>query len=58
MIQFSAAGLVVLPLALAFESMQVRWTADFIYALAWLVLVLSMTRFTRRTELGSVTEKL
>jgi drug/metabolite transporter (DMT)-like permease len=41
-IQFSAAGLVLLPLALAFESMQVRWTGEFIYTLAWLALVLSI----------------
>jgi drug/metabolite transporter (DMT)-like permease len=41
-IQFSAAGLVVLPLALAFESMQVNWTGEFIATLAWLVLVLSI----------------
>jgi drug/metabolite transporter (DMT)-like permease len=41
-IQFSAAGLVVLPLALGFESMQVDWTGEFIFALLWLVLVLSI----------------
>lgn len=41
-IQFCAAGLVLLPLALAFETMRVRWTAEFIFALAWLVLVLSI----------------
>jgi len=41
-IQFGAAGVVVLPLALAFESMQVNWTGEFIATLAWLVLVLSI----------------
>jgi len=41
-IQFSAAGLVLLPLALAFETMQVRWTGEFVFALTWLVLVLSI----------------
>jgi len=41
-IQFSAAGLVLLPLALATETMRVHWTAEFIYTLAWLVLVLSI----------------
>lgn len=41
-IQFSAAGLVLLPLALAFETMQVHWTREFILTLAWLVLVLSI----------------
>jgi drug/metabolite transporter (DMT)-like permease len=41
-IQFCAAGLVLLPLALAFETMRVHWTAEFVFTLAWLVLVLSM----------------
>ncbi|MBK5104291.1 MAG: DMT family transporter [Burkholderiales bacterium] len=41
-IQFCAAGLVLLPLAFAFETMQVRWTGEFIATLAWLVLVLSI----------------
>lgn len=41
-IQFCAAGLVLLPLALAFETMRVRWTAEFVFTLAWLVLVLSI----------------
>ena len=41
-IQFCAAGLVLLPLALAFETMQVRWTGEFICTMAWLVLVLSI----------------
>ena len=41
-IQFCAAGLVLLPLALTFETMHVRWTAEFIGALVWLGLVLSI----------------
>jgi drug/metabolite transporter (DMT)-like permease len=41
-IQFTAAGLVLLPLALGFETMQVRWTGEFILTLGWLVFVLSM----------------
>ncbi len=41
-IQFGAGLLVLLPLALALETMQVNWTAEFIFALAWLVLVLSI----------------
>jgi len=41
-IQFSAALLLLLPLALAFETMEVRWTTEFVVALAWLVLVLSI----------------
>jgi len=41
-IQFCAAGAVLLPLALAFETMRVNWTAEFIGTLTWLVLVLSI----------------
>lgn len=41
-IQFCAAGLVLLPLALTFETMRVHWSVEFIGALAWLVLVLSI----------------
>ena len=41
-IQFCAAAVVVLPLALAFETMRVRWSGEFIFTLAWLVLVLSI----------------
>ena len=41
-IQFGAAILLLLPLALATETMDVRWSAEFIVALAWLVLVLSI----------------
>jgi drug/metabolite transporter (DMT)-like permease len=41
-IQFAAALALVLPLALATESMTVQWTARFVFALAWLVLVLSI----------------
>ena len=41
-IQFSAASAVVLPLALVFETMQVRWTGEFMLTLAWLVLVVSI----------------
>jgi drug/metabolite transporter (DMT)-like permease len=41
-IQFCAAGMVLLPLALMFETMRVRWTAEFTFTLVWLVLVLSI----------------
>jgi len=41
-IQFCAAGLVLFPLALSFETMRVRWTAEFVATLVWLVLVLSI----------------
>jgi len=40
-IQFAAALLLTLPLAAATESMAVTWTAEFMIALGWLVLVLS-----------------
>ena len=41
-IQFSAALVLLLPLALTFETRDVRWTGEFVFALAWLVLVLSI----------------
>jgi drug/metabolite transporter (DMT)-like permease len=41
-IQFCAALAVVLPLALSTESGSVRWTGEFVFALAWLALVLSV----------------
>ena len=41
-IQFSAALLLLFPLAIAFESMQVTWSGEFVFALTWLVLVLSL----------------
>ncbi len=41
-IQFAAALAVTLPLALVFETMEVRWTGEFVFALGWLVLVLSL----------------
>lgn len=40
-VQFAAAGLVLLPLSLAFETREVVWSAHFILALAWVVFVLS-----------------
>ncbi len=41
-IQFTASALVTLPFALATEPIQVHWTNEFIFALGWLVLVLSI----------------
>ena len=41
-IQFIAAGAIMLPLAIEFETMQVRWTNEFMLCMAWLVLVLSI----------------
>jgi len=42
LVQFAATGLVFLPLALTTETMQVNWSGNFIFALGWLVLVLSL----------------
>lgn len=41
-VQFAASLSVVGPLALLLESGRVAWTADFVFALAWLTLVLSI----------------
>jgi drug/metabolite transporter (DMT)-like permease len=41
-VQFAAAGLAVVPLALVFEGRGVVWTGDFVVALLWLALVLSV----------------
>lgn len=41
-IQFVAAGLALLPFGLALETMRVEWTREFLIALAWLALVLSI----------------
>ena len=41
-VQFTAAGLGAALLALAFERMRVVWSVDFVIALSWLALVLSV----------------
>lgn len=41
-LQFVAAALVLTPFALAFGSFEIEWTPRFVFALAWLVLVLSI----------------
>jgi drug/metabolite transporter (DMT)-like permease len=41
-IQFAAAGLATTPLALLFEQGCVVWSGEFLFALLWLVLVLSL----------------
>lgn len=41
-IQFSACAMLYLLLAPLLETMQVRWTGQFIFALGWLVIVLSI----------------
>jgi drug/metabolite transporter (DMT)-like permease len=41
-IQFVAAALALLPFALAFETMRIRWSGEFAFALGWLIFVLSL----------------
>lgn len=41
-IQFAAAGCVVLPLAVWLETMHIDWTTEFVLTMAWLVFVLSI----------------
>lgn len=42
LVQYVASLLFMLPLALLFESMEIEWTGEFVFALVWLVLVLSL----------------
>lgn len=41
-IQFAAAGVVILPLAIWLETMQIHWTTEFVLTMVWLVFVLSI----------------
>jgi drug/metabolite transporter (DMT)-like permease len=41
-VQFAACAVVYLPVALLLETMRVDWTAEFVFALAWLTVVLSI----------------
>ena len=41
-IQFAACALVYLPIVVAFEHASVRWTPEFVFALGWSVVVLSV----------------
>jgi drug/metabolite transporter (DMT)-like permease len=41
-VQFAAAGIATFPLALLFEDMRIDWNGEFVFALLWLVLVLSL----------------
>lgn len=57
-IQFAAALTVTLPLAFSIETMQVQWTGEFLFALGWLVLVLSVgatTMLFRLIQRGAAT---
>jgi len=42
LVQFAAAGVVAGALAFAFETRAVAWTGEFVFALGWLVVVLSV----------------
>jgi len=46
LIQFAAAGLLIAPLAWATETMQVNWSGEFVFALFWLAIVLSLGAIT------------
>lgn len=41
-VQFIAAALALLPFALIFEHGEINWSGEFVFALGWLVLVLSL----------------
>lgn len=41
-VQFAATAVVLLPFALAIETMRIEWSGRFVFALGWLVLVLSL----------------
>ena len=45
-IQFSAAAFFMLLIAVSFESGHVEWTGEFLFALGWLVIVLSLGAMT------------
>ncbi len=46
LVQFVAAGLAYLPAVALFESFRVQWTGPFLFALAWLTLMLSIGAIT------------
>lgn len=41
-VQYVGAAALMLPAAFAFETMRISWTGEFVFALGWLVLVLSV----------------
>jgi drug/metabolite transporter (DMT)-like permease len=45
-VQFVAAGAATLPVALATESFRIEWNGEFLFALGWLVVVLSIGAIT------------
>lgn len=48
-IQFVAAGLALLPFALAFENMRIDWAPELVLAMVWLVMVLSIVAISLLT---------
>ncbi len=46
LVQFAAAALLLVPIAFLTESMQVDWTGEFVFALGWLAVVLSLGAIT------------
>jgi len=57
-VQFAAALTVTLPLAFLLETMHIDWTGEFVFALGWLVLVLSVgatTMLFRLIKSGAAT---
>ena len=52
---FAAAGLVTALLALLFEDGHIDWTADFVFALLWLVIVSCFVKVFVQAELGRYT---
>lgn len=59
-IQFTAAGVFVLPIALVFESMEIDWNMNFIFSMGWLVVFVSigamllLMTLIKNDEAGSV----
>jgi drug/metabolite transporter (DMT)-like permease len=41
-VQYTAASVALVPLALTFETLKINWTGGFIFSLIWLVVVLSL----------------
>ncbi|MCE2949852.1 MAG: DMT family transporter [bacterium] len=46
LVQFAAAALLLVPIAFFTETMQVDWTGEFVFALGWLAVVLSLGAIT------------
>lgn len=46
LVQFAAAALLLVPIAFATETMDIDWTGEFVFALGWLAVVLSLGAIT------------